>query len=293
MDKTITVGIPFYNCERTLADTLRSVFAQTTPNWRIILLNDGSTDDSLGVAKSVHDDRIEVVSDGSNKGIGFRRKQIVEMCQTQYLAWQDADDFMHPNRLALQLQYLEEHSEIDLVDNYTYLMDMQGQIFAMVQRPQITGEYRKKVVKAPFMLNGSTLGKIEMYRKYPFDPSFRRSEDWEMWCRAVATSKFGRIAQPLYFRRCMTENGQIHWLKSLKDIGYSRKILLMHGPPALGWLGTFAKIGEQYTRDVLRSLVCIAGLQCILPRNRNSQIKHEDFSSAQRIVEEILKAELP
>lgn len=293
MRETITVGIPFYNCSGTLLDTLRSVFSQTIDDWQILLVDDGSEDDSLSVARSVKDNRITVISDGVNRGIGPRRRQIVEMCKTPYLAWQDADDLMHPERLAKELTYLREHPEIDLVDTGTYLMDMQGHIFGINHMSTISGDYRKNVIKAPFMLNGSALGRIEMYRQYPYDLSFRRSEDWEMWCRAIATSRFGRITEPLYFRRCLTADGQIHWRKSLLELRNSRRILLKHGPGVLGWSGTLAAVGEQYTRDVLRSLLCIARLECLLPRNLKARNQPDDLSLAQGTLECILDTPLP
>jgi glycosyltransferase involved in cell wall biosynthesis len=56
----VTVGIPFYNAERTLADAIRSVFAQTLTDWELILVDDGSTDGSLDIAASIADSRVRV-----------------------------------------------------------------------------------------------------------------------------------------------------------------------------------------------------------------------------------------
>jgi glycosyltransferase involved in cell wall biosynthesis len=63
----VSIGISFYNCERFLPDAIRSVFAQTYQDWELILVDDGSTDRSLEIARSVNDPRVRVISDGLNQ----------------------------------------------------------------------------------------------------------------------------------------------------------------------------------------------------------------------------------
>ena len=63
----VSIAIPFYNAEKYLRDSIRSVFAQTHQDWELILMDDGSTDGSLAIAKSIKDPRVSVYSDGQNK----------------------------------------------------------------------------------------------------------------------------------------------------------------------------------------------------------------------------------
>ena len=65
MTCTVTIGIPFLNARRYLADAVRSVFAQTFADWELILIDDGSTDGSLDVVRNLHDPRVRIVSDGA------------------------------------------------------------------------------------------------------------------------------------------------------------------------------------------------------------------------------------
>jgi glycosyltransferase involved in cell wall biosynthesis len=62
----VTIGLPFYNCERTLAYALQSVFAQTYPDWQLLLVDDGSTDGSLAIARQVRDPRVVVIVSASS-----------------------------------------------------------------------------------------------------------------------------------------------------------------------------------------------------------------------------------
>ena len=88
----ITIGIPFYNAEAYLADAIRSVFAQTYEDWELILIDDGSTDNSLAIARSVDDPRVRVYSDGKNKKLASRLNELTQLATYEFIARMDADD---------------------------------------------------------------------------------------------------------------------------------------------------------------------------------------------------------
>ena len=115
----VTIGIPFYNAKHTLADAIRSVFAQTFQDWELILADDGSTDGSAEIARMVDDPRVTVISDGMNRGLPYRLNKITELARADYIARMDADDLMHPERLTLQVQYLDANPAVDVVSTAT------------------------------------------------------------------------------------------------------------------------------------------------------------------------------
>lgn len=65
----ITIGLPVYNNEEDLLDTLRSIFSQTYEDWRLIAVDDGSKDSSLDILMSINDPRVKVYHDGENKNL--------------------------------------------------------------------------------------------------------------------------------------------------------------------------------------------------------------------------------
>src|SRR5690554_4188978 len=91
---SVSIGIPFFNAEAYLLDAIKSVFAQTHQNWELILLDDGSTDRSLEIARSIDDPRVRVYSDGQNKHLAARLNEIARLARYEYLARMDADDLM-------------------------------------------------------------------------------------------------------------------------------------------------------------------------------------------------------
>ena len=169
----VTIGIPFYNCGATLANTVRSVFAQTFQDWELILLDDGSTDNSLSIAHSIRDSRVKVISGGINKGIGARRREIVDMTQTDYLAWQDADDLMHPDRLRIQYDFMESHDEVDIVDTSYFTIDPHLSILRLLEK---TEGYVSPdaIARSPSLINGASMARSGVYRRFNYDATLRR-----------------------------------------------------------------------------------------------------------------------
>ena len=81
----VTIGIPVYNAEKFIRNTLISIFNQTYSNFELIITDDGSTDDSLNIIKSFTDNRIRIYSDGENKGISYRLNQQVNLAHLIFL----------------------------------------------------------------------------------------------------------------------------------------------------------------------------------------------------------------
>ena len=98
----VTVGIPFYNSEKYLSDSVKSTLNQTYTNLEIILLDDGSTDSSLKIAQEFEkkDKRVIVISDGENIGLPKRLNQLSQLVNGKYYARMDADDIMFSNRIS-------------------------------------------------------------------------------------------------------------------------------------------------------------------------------------------------
>ncbi|MCE5198298.1 MAG: glycosyltransferase family 2 protein [Armatimonadota bacterium] len=283
----ITIGIPFYNCEETLADTVRSVFAQSFQDWELILLDDGSTDNSLAIAKSINDERVRVISDGINKGIGARRHQIVELASADFLAWQDADDLMHPERLTIQYDYLQKYSNIGLVDAWSYLIDTANNIVGISRLKPLDLHY-EDLIRGPVLTNGTSLGRIELYRNNQFDPSFNLVEDWDVWVRAFKSYQFGRIPQPLYFRRYVSSDGRLFELKQWRHLPYARRIMLTYGPKMIGWKRTLSALADYHIRLIARTLLSIAGLERLRPGSHGRMISEDEKIVATTAVNQII-----
>jgi glycosyltransferase involved in cell wall biosynthesis len=110
MPELVSILIPAYNAERWLSSTIRSALRQTWPHTEIIVVDDGSRDATLAVAKSFESPRVKVVSQ-PNMGAPAARNAALSLAQGTYIQWLDADDLLHPDKISTQLRVAREVSE--------------------------------------------------------------------------------------------------------------------------------------------------------------------------------------
>jgi glycosyltransferase involved in cell wall biosynthesis len=200
----ITIGIPFYNAEIYLLDALRSVFAQTYQDWELILVDDGSTDQSLEIALSVNDPRVRVISDGQNKKLPFRLNQITSEANYELIGRMDADDLISPTRFERQVKVLESHPEVDLVTTGVCSItsaNIPVGVRCGASDDSITG--RKLLLGQNAVVHAAVLGRRSWFLRNPYDPSLPRAQDHELWLRAFSKSDFNCFVMeaPLYYYR--------------------------------------------------------------------------------------------
>src|SRR4051794_36827493 len=111
----VSIGMPVRNNEKTLGVAVRSIVRQTYPQWELLLINDGSTDGTLEVARGFCDERIRVIDEPESRGLPARLNQAVAAARGEYFARMDGDDLSYPERLERQVAYLQAHPEVDLV----------------------------------------------------------------------------------------------------------------------------------------------------------------------------------
>lgn len=103
MTELVSVLIPAYDAERWLGSAIRSAVAQTWPQIEVIVVDDGSKDGTLGVAKSFEGGSVKVVTQ-PNQGAAAARNKALELAQGRYIQWLDADDLLHPEKVATQMK---------------------------------------------------------------------------------------------------------------------------------------------------------------------------------------------
>lgn len=225
MSAKITIGLPFFNAERDLPDAIRSVFAQTHQDWELILVDDGSTDGSLEIARAIRDPRVRVVSDGRNLRLATRLNQIVEMANCDLVARMDADDLMAPERIARELAVLEAEPDIDLVS--TGLISLDGQDRPVGARwhvdTTVTRDHLLRKIPAG-IVHAAVLGRREWFQRNPYDPTVPIAQDYDLWLRSSRKNdlRVRTLQDPLYYVR---ELGSVSEAKMLRSYRFDRRAL--------------------------------------------------------------------
>jgi len=107
MPPLVSILIPAYNAERWIADTIRSALEQTWPRNEIIIVDDGSRDQTLRMARQFASRKVSVTTQ-KNQGAAAARNKAFELCQGDYVQWLDADDLLSPDKITKQMAAAQE-----------------------------------------------------------------------------------------------------------------------------------------------------------------------------------------
>ena len=197
----VSIGIPFYNAQEYLSDAIKSVVNQTYKNWELILIDDGSSDNSLNIANSfLSDSRIRVISDGKNKGLSARLNELTHYSSGKYYARMDADDIMHVERIGMQVKYLNEYEDVDVVGANYYVIDNRNNVLG-VRKENSKPYSSKNILTKGGFAHPTIMGKRAWFVENPYCVDAHRMEDIELWMRTVAKSNFVNLDHELLFYR--------------------------------------------------------------------------------------------
>jgi glycosyltransferase involved in cell wall biosynthesis len=182
---SLSIGIPFYNCERFLPDAIRSGFAQTYQEWELMLVDDGSTDRSLDIARSVNDPRVRVLSDGVNRHLAYRLNQLITESKYDLIARMDADDMMFSKRLETQLSFFND-SKINIVSSAACTVNDENRIKAIRNgkgQPNISPI--GVALHKHMLLHPTMMVRKKWYRENQYNPEYHVAEDLELFLRST------------------------------------------------------------------------------------------------------------
>ena len=203
----ISIGIPFYNAEKYLEDAICSVLAQTHEYWELILVDDGSTDDSLSIANKYakNDDRIRVISDGENRKLPFRLNQIIKESKYNFIARMDADDLMSNNRLEAQLEVLQKNPNIDFVTTGYLSIGTRGELTGVMTIKNYQMNAAMILGGKTNLIHASLLARKNWYLRNLYNENSILAEDYHLWLEAAKKDdlKYIVIEEPLYWYRVM------------------------------------------------------------------------------------------
>jgi hypothetical protein len=195
-----TIIVPAYNAEATLGETLRSLLAQTHDDFEVVLVDDGSTDRTVAIARAFGDPRLRIEQQ-PNRGLSGARNSGIAAARGRYIGFCDADDLWRPTKLRDHVRHLEANPHVGLSFSGSALIDEAGRTLRVAQRPRLTNITASHVFKRNPVGNGSApvmrraaLDDIawrptgEARRDWWFDETLRQSEDIECWLRLILTT---------------------------------------------------------------------------------------------------------
>lgn len=220
----VTIGVPFYNPGAFLLDCIRSILAQTFNDWELLLVDDGSNDGSVEVARAIDDPRVRVMVDGERKGLAYRLNQIVELSRGKFVARMDADDIMHPERIKKQLEILIQNESVDAVTTGACYIDLEGNVCGIKKggKPNLD-----EVFLRGGYLHASLVARKSFLQKIRYDETLRRAEDRDFFVRcSLNGAKIVVLPEPLYYYRWVNN---VRWRSWLLSYAEERRVIIRYG----------------------------------------------------------------
>lgn len=196
-----SIIVPAFNVSATLRQTLDALLQQTHSDFEIVIVDDGSTDDTVDVANSViGDPRVRLIQQ-RNRGLAGARNSGIAAARGKYIGFCDADDLWMPEKLARHVAHLDSDPSVGISFSGSALIDDNGKSLGQSQSPRLRNIDAAHIFKRNPIGNGSApvmrrelfdniafRPHFEKERDWYFDETFRQSEDIECWLRIALTT---------------------------------------------------------------------------------------------------------
>jgi glycosyltransferase involved in cell wall biosynthesis len=196
----VTIGLPVRDAESTLPEALASIRGQSFPDWELLVVDDGSADDSREIVAELtrDDDRVRLIADGEQRGLPARLNELLELARGELFARMDADDVAYPARLERQVAFLAGNPEVDLV-GCSMLVFGEGGV-PRGKRPGPPGH--QEIIARPRasffpLFHPTWIGRTEWFRRYGYRTAAHRCEDQDLLLRAHRRSTLANLPEIL------------------------------------------------------------------------------------------------
>ncbi len=193
----VSVLMPVYNAGGFVKDSIESILKQSYRNFELIVINDGSSDNSEELIRSIKDPRINYFKNDVNLGLIQTLNKGIDLCNGDYIARMDADDISLPDRLKKQVEFMNKNREVGVCGS-DYIHFGKGKQIALTSHHDhdwIAGWmlFNSSVVHPALMIRSSVIKKESPY----FNSEYKHSEDYELWSRLLFKTKFADIPEIL------------------------------------------------------------------------------------------------
>lgn len=215
-DTLISIIMPAYNCEKFIEEAINSVIGQTYKLWELIIIDDGSSDDTVRKVEklSINNDRIRFYKNEENLGVSATRNKGISLANGSWIAFLDSDDIWEPTKLEKQITCAQETAAEFVFTGSSYINER--------------GEYYQGIFEVPNKITYRTLrmqnviscSSVLIKKKFFKDIKMERDdmhEDYAVWLRVLKTgvTAYG-INEPLLIYRISRNSKSGNKMKTIK-----------------------------------------------------------------------------
>ncbi|MBG6235100.1 glycosyltransferase involved in cell wall biosynthesis [Pedobacter sp. CAN_A7] len=174
-----------YNAAKYITEAIESILHQTFEDFELLIVNDGSTDNTVAIINKFHDPRIRLIHNDRNRGLVFTRNVLLEEARGEYIAILDSDDIAISNRLALQYEHFKKHPELALCGGHGQVINHSGDT---INDPRLIVPIGPENIKITLLFLNTFVNSTVMYKKEVLLElngynDFAPAEDYELFIR--------------------------------------------------------------------------------------------------------------
>jgi len=192
----ITVIMPAFNAGKYIAKAINSILSQTLDDLELIVINDGSTDDTFDLIKSFNDPRIILIENETNIGIIQSSNKGLKLARGQYIALMDSDDISMPRRLEKQAYFLDTNHDIAACGSWARIF---GSVFGVAKTLTDSEELAATFVFENMVINSSAMVRRDVLEreKLKYRDEFPHAHDYDLWARLSLSYKLYNLDEVL------------------------------------------------------------------------------------------------
>lgn len=207
----VSVVMPVYNAEKYVSDAIESILQQTFTDFELIVINDGSTDNSAKILKNYadQDNRIRFINHRKNKGLIGVLNEGLDICCGKYIARMDSDDISMPQRFEAQVAYMDAHPECGVLSVGFQMFGDSDKIVIHPAHVGIVDFMHGCLVAHPGVMMRKSV--LDMYG-FRYDKNYKYAEDYDLWSRMACVTQIHNLPDVLL---------QYRWHKSNVSVLHS------------------------------------------------------------------------
>ena len=201
----VSVILPAYNCEKFIGKAIQSVLEQTFIDFELIVINDGSIDNTESVIHEFDDQRIFYLKNSNNQGLVYTLNKAITHANGKYIARMDADDICLRERLTRQKTFLDQNEDIAVVASTIEFINEQEEktgIWKLDRQTVTPAQIRRAILKENCIAHPTVMMRSEIIKQLKYKEYQKNIEDYDLWLRLLNRGhKIAKLDEPLLLYR--------------------------------------------------------------------------------------------
>ena len=195
----VTVLLPAYNAQDFIRETIQSIIIQTYKDWELIIINDGSTDNTKDVVLSFKDERIKYYENDGNRKLIYTLNRGLKLATGKYIARMDSDDICYPTRFEKQVAFLESHPDVIVCGTQIEYFGTKSTNYRKLTFPSEDTALKDMLAISTCFAHPTVMIRRDALVKSgcEYDVDYKNAEDYSLWIDLMEYGKFANLSEKL------------------------------------------------------------------------------------------------